>query len=158
MYCANCGAVVGAGARFCTNCGAPQSGKAPTPPPWASEEGDAPYRPAYEVDAYGNVTYGSDSRSSSGYTPYQEFVQSPVYVQPPYPVTRGQTNLMSAGYRNKWVTSGLCFFLGVVGAHKFYEGKIGLGLLYLFTGGLFGIGALVDLIRALLRPDTYYLP
>ena len=27
------------------------------------------------------------------------------------------------------------------GAHKFYEGKIGMGVLYIFTGGLFGIGS-----------------
>lgn len=40
----------------------------------------------------------------------------------------------------------LCWFLGLLGAHRFYEGKISTGLLYLFTGGLFGIGALVDLI------------
>ena len=40
----------------------------------------------------------------------------------------------------------LCLFLGGVGAHKFYVGKAGAGLLYLFTLGLFGIGWLVDLI------------
>ena len=34
----------------------------------------------------------------------------------------------------------LWFFLGVFGAHKFYLGKIGMGVLYLLTLGLFGIG------------------
>ena len=36
-------------------------------------------------------------------------------------------------------------FLGIIGGHRFYFGHIGLGLLYLFTVGLFGIGWFVDL-------------
>lgn len=40
----------------------------------------------------------------------------------------------------------LCLFLGVLGAHKFYRKKYGMGILYLFTAGLFGIGVIVDLI------------
>lgn len=39
----------------------------------------------------------------------------------------------------------LCIFLGLFGAHRFYVGKAGTGLLYLFTGGLLGIGWIVDI-------------
>lgn len=39
-------------------------------------------------------------------------------------------------------------FLGFFGIHKFMAGKVGLGVLYLFTFGLFGIGWLVDVIKA----------
>lgn len=40
----------------------------------------------------------------------------------------------------------LCFTLGYFGAHKFFEGKIGLGILYIFTCGFFGIGVIIDSI------------
>lgn len=39
----------------------------------------------------------------------------------------------------------LLVFLGVLGIHRFYMGKIGTGILWLLTGGLLGIGWLVDL-------------
>ncbi|SCN23182.1 TM2 domain-containing protein [Clostridium sp. N3C] len=51
----------------------------------------------------------------------------------------------------------LCLFLGVFGAHKFYEGKVGMGLLYIFTLGLCGFGVFIDFIRLLFRPSIYYV-
>ena len=40
----------------------------------------------------------------------------------------------------------LLAFLGVFGIHRFYLGKWGTGLVYLFTVGLFGIGVLYDFL------------
>ncbi len=40
----------------------------------------------------------------------------------------------------------LCFFLGALGIHRFYVGKIGTGIVQLLTFGGLGIWALVDFI------------
>ncbi len=40
-----------------------------------------------------------------------------------------------------------CLFLGLLGAHRFYVGKIGTGILTILTfGGVFGVWPLVDFI------------
>ena len=59
--------------------------------------------------------------------------------------------------RNKWVSVCLCLFLGFFGAHKFYEGKTGMGVLYLCTFGLGGIGWLIDLVSLFFKPNPYYV-
>ena len=40
----------------------------------------------------------------------------------------------------------LCFFLGTLGVHRFYAGKIGTSILMLVTLGGFRIWQLIDLI------------
>ena len=59
--------------------------------------------------------------------------------------------------KNKWVALALCVFLGLLGAHKFYEGKGGMGVLYLLTCGLFGIGLFFDFFSLLFKPNPYYV-
>lgn len=58
--------------------------------------------------------------------------------------------------KSKWVSFFLCLFLGVFGAHKFYEGRVLLGVLYIFTGGLFGIGVIIDLVVLFFKPNPYH--
>lgn len=40
----------------------------------------------------------------------------------------------------------LCIFLGGIGAHRFYVGKGGTGILYLLTFGFWGVGWIIDII------------
>ena len=58
---------------------------------------------------------------------------------------------------DKWVSLLLCIFLGYFGAHKFYEGRTGTGILYLLTFGLCGFGVIIDFIIILCKPNPYYV-
>lgn len=51
--------------------------------------------------------------------------------------------------KNKTTNFIIVLFLGILGIHKFIEGNTKLGIIYLFTGGLFGIGWIIDIIKAL---------
>ncbi len=46
-------------------------------------------------------------------------------------------------------------FFGIAGIQRFVVGQIGMGLLYLFTGGLCAIGTIVDLINNRSITDDY---
>lgn len=56
------------------------------------------------------------------------------------------TSVTNASEKDWLVTFLLCLFCGGIGVHRYYVGKIGTGILYTLTLGLFGIGYLFDLI------------
>ncbi|MBN2156748.1 MAG: TM2 domain-containing protein [Candidatus Lokiarchaeota archaeon] len=60
-----------------------------------------------------------------------------------------QVNAGIAGFqpspKSKIVALILWIFLGYIGGHYFYAGRIGMGILYFFTVGFFGIGWCIDL-------------
>ena len=58
--------------------------------------------------------------------------------------------------KDKWVSFFLCLFFGAFGAHKFYEGRILLGIVYLLTLGFAGVGVVIDLFILLFKPNPYY--
>lgn len=57
--------------------------------------------------------------------------------------------------KNKWISLILCILAGYLRIHKFYEGRMFWALVYLFTGGLFYIGVILDIIFILRKPNPY---
>jgi len=66
-----------------------------------------------------------------------------------------EMNQMSAGVTSAQATVSdkgfvptilLCYFLGFLGVHRFYTGKVGTGILMIITFGGFGIWVIVDMV------------
>ncbi|WP_346886927.1 TM2 domain-containing protein [Clostridium sp. UBA1056] len=103
--------------------------------------------------AYCGATFTQINTNKEQYQ--QQFQSQPQSQQQPQPqiiinntVTNSAINggfMHSASYKDKTVALILCILLGYFGAHRFYVGKTGMGLLYLFTGGIFGIGWIIDI-------------
>ena len=152
-YCQHCGKEIDRNSTFCPECGKrvePERTTQQTPPvpPQAPSQASAVYCPHCGVPV-----------SPQGYCPKCGNYVGAAYQQPTIVINNTATAVANGRGReiNKWIAALLCFFLGVFGAHKFYEGKIGMGILYLFTVGLLGIGALVDFIVILTKPNPYYV-
>lgn len=146
-YCRNCGQPVDENARFCPHCGAKQFEETP--------------------QTVFCIHCGSEVNSDTGVCPNcgAKIEGAVPKYRAPQPQQQQVTVVNhtfvtnapgGAKAKNKWIALLLCFFLGALGAHKFYEGKVGMGILYLFTLGLFGFGILFDLIRIIMKPEEYY--
>jgi TM2 domain-containing membrane protein YozV len=93
--------------------------------------------------------------------------QQAQWQAPPYPMQQqyapypGQVPVMAIEPQKSWLaTVLLCQFLGTLGVHRFYTGRIITGILQLFTFGGFGIWVLVDLIMIISGDfkDSYNRP
>jgi len=73
-----------------------------------------------------------------------------------------RTSAMGPGYRAEKAMSPysrlaallLCLFLGGLGVHRFYVGKVGTGVAMIFTLGGLGIWVLIDLIMIIVGSFT----
>lgn len=146
-YCTNCGAEIGEDFSFCPECGANQTDRIN-----CQEEKTKACKNCGAImpeDMFYCLECGAPFTSDSDMT------HKDVYINHTENAYRPVSNMNSGIWKNKWVSFFLCLFLGGLGIHRFYEGKVFTGLLYLFTLGLFGIGWFVDLIRILLKPNPY---
>lgn len=79
------------------------------------------------------------------------YASFPVVIEPvneiPTIIEQAATNTAPVSDNVDWPLAIVCFFLGALGVHQFMLGNTGKGLLYLFTGGLCGIGWLIDIIK-----------
>lgn len=141
MYCKKCGANIPNGTAVCPNCGVAQKGAK-----FCQHCGASIDRECIVCPNCGKQV---------------EQIQA---AQPNIVINNSNNNTVNAvgavvagRMKNKWVAFFLCLFLGFFGAHKFYEGKSGMGILYIFTLGIFGIGWIVDLIVILTKPNPYFV-
>jgi hypothetical protein len=75
---------------------------------------------------------------------FQPPAAPPVVQMPPKPTIDQFGNPISP--KSRLAAALLAWFLGIFGIHRFYVGKIGTGILMIFTLGGLGIWALIDFI------------
>ncbi len=123
-YCSNCGSLLEQGQKFCDRCGSPVNIAPSQPPHQPQSQSTYQQQPAYaQPNIYVNV-------------------QTPAHTQP-------IPNARQVSPHSQGIVLLIWFFFGIVGGHHFLVGRMGMGLLYLFTGGLFGIGWFIDLCSIL---------
>ncbi len=152
--CSECGAVISANATACPECGCPIENVTREQPVFNQPQTKFCQSCGTVIPAAAVIC------TKCGCQTGQMKMDTPNIV-----ITNTNMNMnanvnRNGGYgkpKDKWVAFCLCLFGGYFGAHKFYEGKTGTGILYLFTAGLFGIGWIADCISLLAKPNPYYV-
>ena len=152
MQCVKCGTVFDDGCKFCPECGTPQT------------QGICPNCQAQIVPGASFCSNcGSQLVARQRNAVQQHITESvcqPQY-QPPQPtiiINNTNTNVNAnrpdsvsrvdgmTSERSRWLAFFLCLVFGGMGIHRFYVGKVGTGILWLLTCGMFGIGWFIDLL------------
>ena len=94
----------------------------------------------------GNLHTGNVVHNHYHAAPQPVAQQVPVQTVVQQTYTPAATYIPQTGTKDVVVSYLLWFFLGLLGGHRFYLGHVGLGIVYLFTFGGFGIGWIIDAI------------
>lgn len=149
MFCQKCGKEIPDGSAFCGECGTKAGGD-----------------PQLKFCKHCGAKITADAVMCVHCGRQVEELKQQSLIQPQIVINNDNINTntnagINTAYdtkmKNKWIAFLLCLFLGWLGIHKFYEEKILMGVLYLFTFGLFGFGILVDLILILCKPNPYFV-
>lgn len=142
MKCVNCGAYIEDSSKFCSYCGTPNSQYVPKAHPAEQYQAQPQTQPEPQRQPVINVNINHSENQRVDYT------------------RKEGKRTMYVSDKNRLVLLLLIIFVGGFGIHKFYSGKIGMGILYLFTFGIFGIGVIVDFFVALFGnpKDKYGYP
>lgn len=135
-YCKHCYRMIEEGSSFCPNCGKPI----------ATNIDPMIYCPNCGKGVKGRVSF-CPSCGARMAQPEQFSGQggtTNVYTTVSY-----NSQPSNVSDKNKWITFLLAFLVGWLGVHRFYVGKIGSGVAWLLTGGVFGIGWFIDWIMIL---------
>ena len=129
FICKHCGANITEDMIYCEYCGCQVKSSQPVPSPPVS------FQPNPSQQVIINNYYNN--------APERTYVQT--------------TIAPNKKPKDKWFSFMLCLCLEDCGAHKFYEGNVSAGVLYLFTCGLFGFGWIIDIFIILSKPNPYYV-
>ncbi len=147
MFCKQCGNQIDEDALFCPKCGANQKSQSVSQQAFQNTQSPT-QQPNVVVP---NVIVNVDNHSTNTAVASAKSTIN----------NRGRYRSYGAiSSKSKVMALILAIFLGYFGVHKFYVGKMGMGILYLCTCGLFGIGWIYDIVQICRGKftDKYGLP
>ncbi|MDR2199897.1 MAG: NINE protein [Deltaproteobacteria bacterium] len=132
--CPNCGITNPDDLESCRRCGAPL-GPPRNPPYQTYDQAPAGYDQSQGYYAQDPQGYAQDPQ---GYAPHPQ-----AYAEAARVLKRPSSS------KDKGTAILLVIFLGILGIHRFYVGKVGTGFLMLVTLGGAGIWAVIDFVTIL---------
>ncbi len=153
MFCPYCGSNQLDGATFCHNCAnaLPSIDEKKTVGSPIGFNGQVGYQP---------IRYPAGNAFPQGYPQPANLSNAPgIYNQGQFPPSAFDPQGMPKKHsRTKYISALLAFLLGGFGAHKFYLGEIGLGILYLlfFWSGIPSLVAFVECFLYLTMDDKIF--